>query len=1246
MRIYSRWFLPLACFFMLFLSVAKDESLAACLPPAKIVGYSYNPTSIQDAYDYASTTLALTDFTLQLSGEIFTEDLLLNGGTVAFDGGYDCTFATKIPTPTGLFGRITVAGGAAEFAGGVNIVSTSACAFDGDLDGYSSVGSCSGSADDCNDKDAGINPGAAEICDGIDNNCDGQIDEGTIPTDADGDGYYAVGSCGGSPFTDDCNDADGTINPGALDIPYDGVDQDCSGADLTFSAVNSGVNCTWCHGAETTWNAMHALVTTPDTSCAVCHAGSVGNILPGHYGDTVLTAGNNLSAGAVINCTSCHDMDGATYHPAGGALGSATNFVWSKVDPVKGSVTCDTCHESRAAGHMTATAHNRRAIDATCGTCHTSDTTAVGIPGTGTLTSAADVDALHRSDCALCHNYSGTILNAAVVRQVIEQGVSGPQVSCLDCHTDKATGHSSREHNVAVGLADLSYDAPGLPCSSCHMVSTWAEIEAVEHNVATNGAGSCATCHNSPRQDVRAAITAGADPTNCLDCHSDKLLLVHGNVDHVALGYVTGGITTCLNCHATGAAENGTVLTTHKSNCFLCHTNVPALQPGLPAGGGVCIDCHVNTWTATHTSNPPSHNSLVQVAATACGDCHSEPPPLTDAGDSKVHNACGSCHDANGGLLGLAVGQNFTTGGDCATCHTGTWEVTHTVAPNHGMIVTVIGTDCGSCHDDTLVSAAANTHKRCTTCHNADTGALISFAAGKSAPGNCTTCHADPWEATHTTNAPDHSSLVQVATTGCASCHDNTLTSAAANTHNGCVSCHNADGSLRSLAIGRDFTTGGDCSSCHTNSWATIHTLAPDHTALVTVSGVTCANCHDNTLVGVQSHFACTTCHDTNSGVLISLAAGKDFTTGGNCISCHTNSWEATHAGNPPDHTLLVQLATTSCASCHSDPPPLTDAGDPKVHNACTTCHNASSGALISFASGKTFAAGGDCATCHTGSWESIHTTAPDHSGIVNVATFICADCHSNPPPLTDAGDPKVHNACTSCHNASTGALLGIAFGKSAPGTCVNCHGNDVKIVHPDCSSCHGEPPNGSSSPNRERAHAEHDVLGYGSVSPRCSACHSGAPHADGATQVSISSSFDDQSSGTPSFDGSSCVNVRCHGGQPTPSWSADSLDVSTQCSSCHAEGTAEYNSYNSGRHSSHLGGGRHWGGSAIKCWDCHNTGKLTGHFTNLQTTTFEQDPATTIGGGSTRVGSYDGATCSNIECHRSRTWDGGGGGH
>lgn len=53
---------------------------------------------------------------------------------------------------------------------------------DNDGDGYTVIGSCTGSMDDCNDNDASVNPGAQEICgDGKDNNCNGLIDENCVP---------------------------------------------------------------------------------------------------------------------------------------------------------------------------------------------------------------------------------------------------------------------------------------------------------------------------------------------------------------------------------------------------------------------------------------------------------------------------------------------------------------------------------------------------------------------------------------------------------------------------------------------------------------------------------------------------------------------------------------------------------------------------------------------------------------------------------------------------------------------------------------------------------------------------------------------------------------------------------------------------------------------------------------------------------------------------------------------------------
>ena len=90
-------------------------------------------------------------------------------------------------------------------------------------------------ADDCDDSNPLAHPGAVEVCDGIDNDCNGNTDEGCIENvDQDGDGacdanVLCLDNMGGCPGgCGDCNDSDALVFP-AMPEACDGVDNNCNG---------------------------------------------------------------------------------------------------------------------------------------------------------------------------------------------------------------------------------------------------------------------------------------------------------------------------------------------------------------------------------------------------------------------------------------------------------------------------------------------------------------------------------------------------------------------------------------------------------------------------------------------------------------------------------------------------------------------------------------------------------------------------------------------------------------------------------------------------------------------------------------------------------------------------------------------------------------------------------------------------------------------------------------------------------
>lgn len=213
---------------------------------------------------------------------------------------------------------------------------------DADNDTYgdpaSPVISCSGApvgtvADntDCNDANAAVYPGAAEVCNNIDDDCNGATDDGlsftTYYADADLDNFgnaaVTVSTCNGAPSgyvvdNTDCNDANAGVNPAAIEL-CNSIDDDCDGStDEGFDVDNDGF--TSCNGdCDDNNNAIYP--------GAVEFCNGIDDDCDGLTDDNTIA----LSAPAAVSGTATACLPGiagtATFSTS--AVANATGYAWS-----------------------------------------------------------------------------------------------------------------------------------------------------------------------------------------------------------------------------------------------------------------------------------------------------------------------------------------------------------------------------------------------------------------------------------------------------------------------------------------------------------------------------------------------------------------------------------------------------------------------------------------------------------------------------------------------------------------------------------------------------------------------------------------------------------------------------------------------------------------------------------------------------------------------------------------------------
>ena len=165
---------------------------------------------------------------------------------------------------------------------------------------------------DCNDTDKAIHPGATEVCNNKDDNCDGTVDNGAgtiYYADGDGDTYgnpaVSLQSCTPLPtlVTNklDCDDGNAAVHPGVLEI-CDGKDNDCNG-QTDDGLCDDGNGCT-------------VDVCSPGSGCT--HTPTNGACTDGSACTTGDTCATGTCKGTTINCDDGNACTNDACAPASG----------------------------------------------------------------------------------------------------------------------------------------------------------------------------------------------------------------------------------------------------------------------------------------------------------------------------------------------------------------------------------------------------------------------------------------------------------------------------------------------------------------------------------------------------------------------------------------------------------------------------------------------------------------------------------------------------------------------------------------------------------------------------------------------------------------------------------------------------------------------------------------------------------------------------------------------------------------